>query len=61
MIVSINPSYFCNFRCDFCYLSTKQLGDQKQISFDKLDELLSQVDNIEHIDLYGGEVGAMKK
>ena len=61
MIVSINPSYFCNFRCDFCYLSTKQLGDQKQISFDKLDELLSQVPDIEHIDLYGGEVGAMKK
>ncbi len=61
MIVSVNPSYFCNFRCDFCYLSTKQLGDQKQISFDKLDELLSQVPDIEHIDLYGGEVGAMKK
>ena len=61
MIVSINPSYFCNFRCDFCYLSIKQLGDQKQISFDKLDELLSQVPDIEHIDLYGGEVGAMKK
>jgi sulfatase maturation enzyme AslB (radical SAM superfamily) len=61
MIVSINPSYFCNFRCDFCYLSTKQLGDQKQISFNKLDILLSQVHNIEHIDLYGGEVGAMKK
>jgi len=61
MIVSINPTYFCNFRCDFCYLTPEELGNQKQISFNKLDELLSQVHNIEHIDLYGGEIGAMKK
>ncbi len=61
MIVSINPTYFCNFRCDFCYLTSEELGNQKQISFNKLDELLSQVHNIEHIDLYGGEIGAMKK
>jgi len=61
MIISINPTYFCNFRCDFCYLSPKQLGDQKQIYLEKLDELLAQVPDIEHIDLYGGEVGAMKK
>ena len=61
MIVSINPTYFCNFRCDFCYLTPEELGNQKQISFNKLDELLSQVQNIEHIDLYGGEIGAMKK
>ena len=61
MIVSINPTYFCNFRCDFCYLTSEQLGNQKQISLNKLDELLAQVPDIEHIDLYGGEVGAMKK
>jgi len=61
MIVSVNPSYFCNFRCDFCYLSNEQLGDQKKISIDRLDELLSQVPDIEHVDLYGGEIGAMKK
>jgi sulfatase maturation enzyme AslB (radical SAM superfamily) len=61
MIVSVNPSYFCNFRCDFCYLTNEQLGDQKKISVDRLDELLSQVPNIEHVDLYGGEIGAMKK
>jgi len=61
MIVSVNPSYFCNFRCDFCYLTNEQLGDQKRISIDRLDELLSQVPDIEHIDLYGGEIGAMKK
>ncbi len=36
MIVSINPSYFCNFRCDFCYLTKEQLGDQKRISIEKM-------------------------
>lgn len=59
--VSINPSYFCNFRCDFCYLTKTQLADTKKIDLKKLDELLSQVPKIDHIDLYGGEVGALKK
>ena len=58
MNVSINPSYFCNFRCDFCYLTEEQLSDQKKIELEKLDDLLSQIPNIEHVDLYGGEIGA---
>jgi sulfatase maturation enzyme AslB (radical SAM superfamily) len=61
MIVSINPSYFCNFRCDFCYLTSSQLGDQKKISIESLDSLLSQIPKIDYVDLYGGEVGALKK
>ena len=61
MKVSINPSYFCNFRCDFCYLTEEQLGDQKRIDLNVLDNLLSQLPKIEHIDLYGGEIGALKK
>tara|TARA_Y100000289_G_scaffold66242_1_gene82263 strand:- start:3305 stop:4210 length:906 start_codon:yes stop_codon:yes gene_type:complete len=62
MNISINPTYFCNFRCDFCYLTPEQLGDQKKIEPEKLDELLSQVeDSIDHIDLYGGEIGAIKR
>ena len=64
MIVSINPSYFCNFRCDFCYLTEEQLADQKKISLDRLEQLLSEVKqyrDIEWIDLYGGEIGALKK
>tara|TARA_Y100000015_G_scaffold42852_1_gene51196 strand:+ start:1293 stop:2198 length:906 start_codon:yes stop_codon:yes gene_type:complete len=62
MNISINPTYFCNFRCDFCYLTPEQLGDQKKIEPEKLDELLSQVeDPIDHIDLYGGEIGAIKR
>jgi len=48
--VSVNPSYLCNFRCDFCYLTEEQLSDQKKIELEKLDDLLSQIPNIEHID-----------
>ena len=59
--VSINPSYFCNFRCDFCYLTPEQLGDQKRIDPKKLDTLLSNIPKIDHVDLYGGEIGALKK
>jgi len=59
--VSINPSYFCNFRCNFCYLTPEQLGDQKKIDPKKLDKLLSNIPKIDHIDLYGGEIGALKK
>lgn len=61
MNLSINPSYFCNFRCDFCYLTPEQLGDQKKIFPERLDFLLSQVPQIDHVDLYGGEIGALKK
>lgn len=60
MNISINPSYFCNFKCDFCYLTADQLKDQKKISANKLDLLLSDVPTIDHIDLYGGEIGALK-
>ena len=62
--VSINPSYFCNFSCDFCYLTPEQLSNQKKIPLDVLDNKLkeiSEVRNIEWIDLYGGEIGALKK
>lgn len=61
--LSINPSYFCNFRCDFCYLTEQQLSDPKKISIERLDELLYQVTQhteIGWIDLYGGEIGALK-
>lgn len=59
--VSINPSYFCNFRCNFCYLTPEQLADQKKIELDKLDKLLGDIPSIDYIDLYGGEIGALKK
>lgn len=59
--VSVNPSYFCNFSCDFCYLTESQLRDTKKISLERLDELLGQIPAIDYVDLYGGEIGALKK
>lgn len=64
MIISINPTYFCNFRCDFCYLTPEQLADQNKINLDRLEEMLQEVtryETIDWIDLYGGEIGALKK
>ena len=56
--VSINPSYYCNFRCSFCYLTPEQLGDKKRASVEailtRIDEIQSQYD-IQTVDLYGGE------
>lgn len=59
--VSINPTYFCNFRCNFCYLTPEQLADQNKIELDKLDKLLADIPSIDYVDLYGGEIGALKK
>lgn len=60
MNLSINPLYKCNFRCDFCYLTSEQLGDNKRISLEDLNARLSEVPHIDHIDLYGGEIGLIK-
>jgi sulfatase maturation enzyme AslB (radical SAM superfamily) len=62
MIVSLNPTYLCNFRCNFCYLTDEQLGDKHKIDLGVLDRLLNELaDNtsIDHVDLYGGEVGLL--
>ena len=62
--LSINPSYHCNFRCNWCYLTPEQLGDTKTIDHIRLNDMLSEVmthREINHIDLYGGEIGILKK
>lgn len=58
--LSVNPSYFCNFRCQFCYLSDEQLKTRKFLSKDLLFARLTEISSakiIKHIDLYGGEIG----
>ena len=62
MNISINPTYFCNFKCNFCYLTPEQLRDQKKIEPKQLDKLLGNIpEPIDHIDLYGGEIGALRR
>jgi hypothetical protein len=62
MIISLNPTYLCNFRCDFCYLTPEQLADKNKIDLELLDQRLSEVSQykpIEYIDLYGGEISTL--
>ena len=62
MNLSINPWYYCNFRCHFCYLTPEQLGDRKLLDLDRLNDMLSEVlqyDSIDHVDLYGGEIALL--
>lgn len=60
--VSVNPTYLCNFRCDFCYLTPEQLADRTTASVDKISQLLDQIAaqrTISHVDLYGGEISVL--
>lgn len=58
MILSINPSYYCNFRCDFCYLTNDQLSDKRRLDLDTLKSKIEEVKkfySVQMVDLYGGE------
>jgi len=62
MNISVNPWYYCNFRCDFCYLTEKQLSDNKLLNLDIFDQRLKEIssrEKIEQIDIYGGEIGLL--
>lgn len=59
MHISINPTYKCNLRCDFCYLTPEQLSDNKRIDLDRLKQMLDEVPDISSIDLYGGEISTL--
>lgn len=64
LTLSINPWYYCNFACEFCYLTKEQLADTKLLSLDLLNEKLAEIsarDEIEMVDLYGGELGLLPK
>ena len=58
--VSINPTYLCNFNCDFCYLSKEQLRDRTKATHGQIMRRLEEIDvPISHVDLYGGEIGLL--
>lgn len=64
MIVSINPTYYCNFSCDFCYLTKEQLKDKKLLDLTKLESRILEIkkyDSIDMVDLYGGEIGILQE
>lgn len=64
LTISINPTYYCNFRCDFCYLTEDQLSDRKVLPLDLLHIRLAEISQHEQIgmvDLYGGELGLLSK
>lgn len=64
MKISLNPTYYCNFSCDFCYLTKQQLNDRTTIKLDQLELRLSEVvkyESIDGVDLYGGEIGILKR
>ena len=55
MVISLAPSFHCNFRCPWCYLSVDQLRDKTLLDLNLLDKKLTEAGTIEHIDIYGGE------
>lgn len=60
--LSINPWYYCNFRCDFCYLTEHQLSDRTLLPLNVLEEKLIEIISyrkIDMVDLYGGEVALL--
>ena len=63
MVLSINPTYYCNLRCSFCYLTPEQLGDKRRLDLEDLEARIDEVQTagyvITHVDLYGGEVSLL--
>jgi len=60
--LSINPTYLCNFRCDFCYLTKEQLADKSKLELEKLKSQIlhiSKYRNIDKVDIYGGELALL--
>jgi sulfatase maturation enzyme AslB (radical SAM superfamily) len=61
--ISLNPTYLCNFRCDFCYLTPEQLADNKKLDPAVLASLVEDMRQngyqVDHVDLYGGEIGLL--
>lgn len=63
MNISLNPTYYCNFKCPHCYLSQKQLRDPQLLPLAVAKSLLKKIEcelgKIECIDLYGGEIAVL--
>lgn len=57
--LSVNAWYYCNLKCNFCYLTPQQLKDKETLELDVLEQRLIEVlehYDVQHVDLYGGEL-----
>ena len=65
LTISLNPTYLCNFRCEFCYLTPEQLADRKKLDIGHFSSMLDSINEagyyVDHIDLYGGEIGLLSE
>jgi len=59
MNVNILPTYRCNLRCSFCYLGEAQLSSRKKLEINKLHKMLSQLESIDRIEIFGGEISLL--
>lgn len=64
IVLSINPWYFCNFDCNFCYLTPSQLNDKKLLDLNLLKTRINEIEELFEItlvDIYGGEIALLPK
>jgi organic radical activating enzyme len=61
MNISLAPSFYCNFRCSWCYLGEHELSNMQCIDLTVLQGVLDTIGNIEHVDIYGGEPSLLPK
>lgn len=64
IVLSINPTYYCNMSCKWCYLTPAQLADKGKADLSVLRDRLEEVSKhyqIDHVDVYGGEVTLLPK
>lgn len=57
--LSVNCWYYCNLKCNFCYLTPTQLKDKWTLDLEVLEQRLIEVTacyDVQHVDLYGGEL-----
>lgn len=59
MNISLAPSFHCNFRCHWCYLSEEQLRDKTLVDLTVLNNQLLAAGPVTHVDIYGGEAGTL--
>lgn len=61
--LSIQPSFYCNFNCPYCYLG-KLRKDESLLPLNKLEMRLKEISEkyyVRNITLYGGEISLLDK